>query len=91
MITQERETPLYTKLGSWTFFSCESELRMAQSKVCPTHQNLDQPRVTFIQLDGMPLDVWYTFGNRSEAEAFAKQVHEADCNLRPEITVMDMP
>ena len=70
------------------------KMRMRQkgfaSEVYPTRQKLDQFRVTFIQLDGMPLEVWYTFENRSEAEAFAKQVHEADCTLRPEIIAMDM-
>ena len=78
-------------------FSMPGRLKMRMrpkgfaSEVYPTPQNLDQFRVTFIQLDGMPLDVWYTFENRSEAEAFAKQVHEADGTLRPEIIAMNTP
>lgn len=72
-------------------FSMPKQPKGFASEVYSTHQNLDQFRVTFIQLDGTPLDVWYTFENRSEAEAFAKQVHEADCNLRPEIIAMNTP
>jgi hypothetical protein len=53
--------------------------------------NIARFRVMFVQPDGKPLDIWYTFGNRSEAEAFAKQVCEADRSLRPKVISLDSP
>jgi hypothetical protein len=43
----------------------------------------------FIQPDGKPLDICYTFEHRGEAEAFAKQVHQADHSLQPKIIAID--
>jgi hypothetical protein len=43
----------------------------------------------FIQPDGKPLDIWYTFDHRGEAETFAKQVHQADHSLQPKIIAID--
>ena len=49
----------------------------------------DRFRVMFIQSDGKPLDIWYTFDHRGEAETFAKQVHQADHSLQPKIIAID--
>ena len=49
----------------------------------------DRFRVMFIQPDGKPLDICYTFDHRGEAETFAKQVYKADHSLQPKIIAID--
>ena len=57
----------------------------------PGAAKTDRFRVLFSRSNGKPLDVWYTFSDRKEAEAFVQQVRASDSHIRFQIVDLQPP